>query len=201
MQLDQGTDGELDDGACEAEVVEIEAEEGGCEQQDVHLMLAGSSPLLQQPHRVVLQLLFPRQVLPLQLLLCSFQSLKIPGCSSLKNIVAAFRIRPETDFRNTSSAFDVEPVNPKTKVIHVIHILFSSVEFSPLVDIFSAGGASHVTRSHHTDDESGVSATSTFWNLCRIKIWRIVFVQHFSLSHLVFLSNTLLRSVIKLGKL
>ena len=36
-QLDQGTDGELDDGACEAEVVEIEAEEGGCEQQDVHL--------------------------------------------------------------------------------------------------------------------------------------------------------------------
>ena len=36
-QLDQGTDGELDEGACKAEVVEIEAEEGGCEQQDVHL--------------------------------------------------------------------------------------------------------------------------------------------------------------------
>ena len=34
-----------------------------------------------------------------------------------------------------------------------------------LVDILSAGGASHVTRSHHTDDESGVSPTSTFWNL------------------------------------
>ena len=34
-----------------------------------------------------------------------------------------------------------------------------------LIDILSAGGASHVTRSHHTDDESGISATSTFWNL------------------------------------
>ena len=36
-QLDEGTDGELDEGACEAELVEIEAEEGGREQQDVHL--------------------------------------------------------------------------------------------------------------------------------------------------------------------
>ena len=34
-----------------------------------------------------------------------------------------------------------------------------------LVDILSTGGASHVTGSHHTDDESGVSSTSTFWNL------------------------------------
>ena len=34
-----------------------------------------------------------------------------------------------------------------------------------LVDILSAGGASHVTGSHHTDDEGGVSACSTFWNL------------------------------------
>ena len=34
-----------------------------------------------------------------------------------------------------------------------------------LVDILSAGGASHVTGSHHTDDEGGVSPSSTFWNL------------------------------------
>ena len=34
-----------------------------------------------------------------------------------------------------------------------------------LVDILSTGGASHVTGSHHTDDESRVSSTGTFWNL------------------------------------
>ena len=36
-QLDQGTYGELEDGTSDAESVEIEAEEGGRKQQDVHL--------------------------------------------------------------------------------------------------------------------------------------------------------------------
>ena len=77
-----------------------------------------------------------------------------PGCSSLKNIVTTFRVGPKADFRHTGRAFDVEPgrnkifltnqlvypnlslifspIYPETQIVHVIHVLFSSVEFSPL---------------------------------------------------------------------
>ena len=58
--------------------------------------------------------------------------------------------------------FKQNPASPN-QIIRLIEK--EKVHQKNLVDIFSAGGASHVTRSHHTDDESGVSATSTFWNL------------------------------------
>ena len=92
------------------------------------------------------------------------------------------------------------PVYSKPKVIHVINVFFASIEFSPLgvkvrscehckisfvylVDVFSAGGAAHVARCHHTDDEGSISVPLHFRDLRRVKVRGIVLVQHLSLRH------------------
>jgi len=85
-----------------------------------------SSPLLQQLHWVVLQLLPVSHLFPLQLLFRSLQCLKITGgtwhknileesCSNLRltcfqDIVTALRVCAEANLRDTGRAFDVEPV-------------------------------------------------------------------------------------------
>merc|ERR1719445_2398300 len=109
---------------------------------EVHLVLARRRPLLQQLHRVVFQLL-----------LCSFQGLKIPGCPCFKNIVTTFRISSKADLGHAGRALDVEPIYSQAKIVHVVHVLFSGVELSSLVDVFPTGSTAHVTGSHHTDNE------------------------------------------------
>jgi hypothetical protein len=52
-----------------------------------------------------------------------------------------------------------------------------------LVNILSARGAAHVAGSHESDAEGFISRLFRFGDLGRIKVRRIVFIEHLSLGH------------------
>ena len=61
-------------------------------------------------------------------------------------------------------------------MVHVVYLLFSSIELSAFVDVLSTGCASHVARGHQAYDESGVAAGLVPRDLRRVIVGREVFV-------------------------
>ena len=108
--------------------------------------------------------------------------------SYLYDVVSAGWIGPEADLGDTGCAFDVEPVDAESQVVHVVHVLLPCVELPPLVDVLPAGGAPHVARGHQPDFKRRIPLLLRLWNFGGVEIRGIVLVEHFSLRHFVVTS-------------
>ena len=103
--------------------------------------------------------------------------------SHLYDVVSGGRVCPEADLGDTCCAFNVEPVNAETQVVHVVHVLLPGIELSPLVDVLPARRAPHVTRGHQPNLKRRIPLLFRLWDFGGVEVRGVVFVEHFSLRH------------------
>lgn len=73
--------------------------------------------------------------------------------------------------------FDIKSINPYTKIVLILHILFARIELLPLVDVLAAGRASHVERRHQAHGVLPVLRQLHARDLRRIEVRWIVFLK------------------------
>lgn len=145
---------------------------------DLHLPLGVLSPILQRLHRVVL-LLF--------LLVCARRIITTPGLkvalgTMFSNIVRVGGIGLEGDFGSTAVTTDIEAEDLDVVVGFLCGFL-TGVEFLALVDVFTAGVASHGEWCHETDFVLKIFRLLATRDEGWVEVWGEVLVEDLSLCH------------------
>ncbi len=89
----------------------------------------------------------------------------------------------ESNLAGALWATNVEAEDVEAKVVLPLHRLFHGVEFGSLVNVVPTVDAAHVEGSHETNDILSVLGHLPSGDLRRIKVRRVVLIQHFAFPH------------------